>query len=91
MDPEVDGANLAKASARAVPGSPVPVPQRQRYEQQQQQQQAQPPLQTIPELQLSDQEFLEIWTIGFGKDRTLGKPSVWDGAEAGFEDFQGLC
>ena len=33
------------------------------------------------------EEFLRIWTLGIGSDRSLERPKEWHGHSSGFDDF----
>ena len=36
---------------------------------------------------ISDDEFARLWTLGVGSDRTLGRPSSWNGDEKIYDEF----
>ena len=39
----------------------------------------------VPELSLA--EFTQVWTLGVGSDRSLGRPKEWNGEPSSFDDF----
>ena len=39
----------------------------------------------VPEL--SPAELTQLWTLGVGSDRSLGRPKEWNGEPSGFDDF----
>ena len=39
----------------------------------------------VPELSLG--ELTQVWTLGVGSDRSLGRPKEWNGELSGFDDF----
>ena len=39
----------------------------------------------VPELSLV--ELTQVWTLGFGSDRSLGRPKEWNGEPSGYDDF----
>ena len=39
----------------------------------------------VPELSLA--ELTQVWTLGVGSDRSLGRPKEWNGEPSGFDDF----
>ena len=39
----------------------------------------------VPELSLA--ELTQVWTLGVGSDRSLGRPKEWNGELSGFDDF----
>ena len=39
----------------------------------------------VPELSLV--ELTQVWTLGVGSDRSLGRPKEWNGEPSGFDDF----
>ena len=39
----------------------------------------------VPELSLG--ELTQVWTLGVGSDRSLGRPKEWNGEPSGFDDF----
>ena len=39
----------------------------------------------VPEL--SPAEMTQVWTLGVGSDRSLGRPKEWNGEPSGFDDF----
>ena len=38
-------------------------------------------------LELSLGELTQVWTLGVGSDRSLGRPKEWNGEPSGFDDF----
>ena len=41
----------------------------------------------LVELELSLAELTQVWTLGVGSDRCLGRPKEWNGEASGFDDF----
>ena len=39
----------------------------------------------VPELSLA--ELTQVWTLGVGTDRSLGRPEEWNGEPSGIDDF----
>ena len=39
----------------------------------------------VPELSLA--ELTQVWTLGVGSDRSLGRPKEWNGEPSSFDDF----
>ena len=39
----------------------------------------------VPEVSLA--ELTQVWTLGVGSDRSLGRPKEWNGEPIGFDDF----
>ena len=40
----------------------------------------------VPELSLA--ELTQVWTLGVGSDRSLGRPKEWNGKPNSFDDFE---
>ena len=40
----------------------------------------------VPELSVG--ELTQVWTLGVGSDRSLGRPKEWIGEPSGFDDFE---
>ena len=39
----------------------------------------------VPELSLA--ELTQVWSVGVGSDRSLGRPKEWNGEPSSFDDF----